>query len=129
VVRWECWCLDGLDASAGGGRLADGGDCDSAHDLPIFPNLAKDMVPDGPNQLWVTEITYVAITGGCVDVAIILDAWSRRVVGNAIGRSIDVRLQGRTPRHGSNLHQNCMRANFACRLSTELCDFKRPTLF
>jgi putative transposase len=65
---------------------------DSAHDLPIFPNLAKDMVPDRPNQLWVADITYVAITGGFVYVAVILDAWSRRVVGYAIGRSIDVRL-------------------------------------
>ncbi len=65
---------------------------DSAHELPIFPNLAKDMAPDGPNQLWVADITYVAITGSFVYVAVILDAWSRRVVGYAIGRSIDVRL-------------------------------------
>ena len=65
---------------------------DSDHELPIFPNLAKNMVPDGPNQLWVADITYVAITTGFVYVAVILDAWSRRVVGYAIGRSIDVRL-------------------------------------
>ena len=65
---------------------------DSDHELPIFPNLAKDMVPDEPNQLWVADITYVAITIGFVYVAVILDAWSRRVVGYAIGRSIDVRL-------------------------------------
>ena len=37
---------------------------DSDHDEPIFPNLAKDMVLDGPNQLWVADITYVAIAGG-----------------------------------------------------------------
>ena len=65
---------------------------DSDHELPIFPNLAKDMVPDEPNQLWVADITYVAITIGFVYVAVILDAWSRKVVGYAIGRSIDVRL-------------------------------------
>jgi putative transposase len=65
---------------------------DSTHELPIFPNLAKDMTPTGPNQLWVADITYVAITIGFVYVAVILDAWSRRVVGYAIGRSIDVRL-------------------------------------
>ena len=59
---------------------------------PIFPNLARDIVPDGPDQLWVADITYVAITGGFVYVAVILDAWSRRVVGYAIGRSIDARL-------------------------------------
>ena len=47
---------------------------------------------DGPNQLWVADITYVAITTGFVYVAVILDAWSRRVVGYAISRSIDARL-------------------------------------
>jgi putative transposase len=65
---------------------------DSNHDDPIFPNRAADRVVDGPNQLWVADITYVAITAGFVYVAIILDAWSRRVVGYAISRSIDARL-------------------------------------
>ncbi len=65
---------------------------DSDHGGPIFPNLAKDIVPTGPNQLWVADLTYVAVTGGFVYVAIILDAWSRRVVGYALSRSIDVRL-------------------------------------
>lgn len=65
---------------------------DSDHGGPIFPNLAKDIVPDGPNQLWVADLTYVAVTGGFVYVAIILDAWSRRVVGYALSRSIDARL-------------------------------------
>jgi putative transposase len=65
---------------------------DSAHELPIFPNLAKGMTPTAPNQLWVADITYVAITGGFVYLAVILDAWSRMVVGYAISRSIDVRL-------------------------------------
>lgn len=65
---------------------------DSDHDLPIFPNIAKGLVVDGPNQLWVSDITYVAIAAGFVSVAVILDAWSRRVVGYAIGRSIDARL-------------------------------------
>lgn len=65
---------------------------DGDHELPIFPNLAKGMVPNGPNQLWVADITYVAILTGFVYVAVILDAWSRKVVGYAIGRTIDVRL-------------------------------------
>ena len=65
---------------------------DSDHDHPIFPNRAKKLVLDGPNQLWVADITYVAIAVGFVYVAIILDAWSRKVVGYAISRSIDARL-------------------------------------
>ena len=64
----------------------------SDHDGPIFPSLAKDLVPAEPNQLWVSDITYVALPTRFVYVAIILDAWSRLVVGYAIGRSIDARL-------------------------------------
>jgi putative transposase len=47
---------------------------DSDHDSPIFPNLARDLVVDGPNQLWVADITYIAITPGFVYLAAILDA-------------------------------------------------------
>lgn len=65
---------------------------DSDHDQPIFPNLAKDLNPSGPDQLWVSDITYVPVTGGFVYVAIVLDAWSRRVVGYALSRAIDARL-------------------------------------
>src|SRR2546423_17698 len=48
----------------------------SNHDGPLFPNLAKDVVPTGPNQLWVADITYIAIAVGFVYLAAILDAWS-----------------------------------------------------
>lgn len=65
---------------------------DSNHDQPIFPDRSKDIILDGPDQLWVADLTYVAISGSFAYVAIILDAWSRRVVGYAIGRSIDSRL-------------------------------------
>jgi putative transposase len=64
----------------------------SNHDSPIFPNRTEDLVLSGPDQLWVADITYVAIPGRFIYVAVILDAWSRRVVGYAISRSIDARL-------------------------------------
>ena len=50
---------------------------DSDHDSPIFPDLARDRIVDGPNQLWVADITYIAIATGFVYLAAILDAWSR----------------------------------------------------
>lgn len=65
---------------------------DSDHDQPIFPNRARDMVVDGPNQLWVADLTYVAVAVGFVYVAVIMDAWSRRIIGYAMSRRIDVRL-------------------------------------
>jgi putative transposase len=65
---------------------------DSNHESPIFPDLARGRVVDGPNQVWVADITYIAIATGFVYMAAILDAWSRRVVGYAISRSMDARL-------------------------------------
>ena len=64
----------------------------SEHDNPVYPDRARDVVPVGPDQLWVADITYIAIDTGFVYLAVILDAWSRRVVGYAISRSIDARL-------------------------------------
>ena len=65
---------------------------DSEHDSPIFPNLARGLIPTGADQLWVADITYIAIGRGFVYLAVILDAWSRRVVGYALSRQIDTRL-------------------------------------
>ena len=88
---------------------------DSNHDSPVFPDRARDLVIGGPNQLWVADITYIAITGGFVYLAVILDAWSRRVVGYAISRAIDARLaaaalkaaiQARSPPEGCVHHSD-----------------------
>jgi putative transposase len=65
---------------------------DSDHDGPIFPLVAKEFEVHGPDQLWVADLTYVAIATGFVYVAVILDARSRRVLGYAIARTIDARL-------------------------------------
>jgi putative transposase len=47
---------------------------DSDHEESIFANRAAELLPDGPDQLWVADITYVAILTGFVYVAVILDA-------------------------------------------------------
>ena len=61
----------------------------SNHDGQIFSNLAKGLELDGPDQLWVSDITFVAIAIGFVYLAVILDARSRRVAGYALGRTIE----------------------------------------
>src|SRR5260370_31721291 len=65
---------------------------DSDHDQPIFPNRVKDIILDGPDQLWVADITYVAITAGVLCFAVILHAPSPPRVGFAITPSLDPRL-------------------------------------
>lgn len=61
-------------------------------DHPDLPGLARDRIIDGPNQLLLADTTYIAIATGFVYLAEILDAWSRRVLGYAISRSIDARI-------------------------------------
>lgn len=63
---------------------------DSDHDGPIFPFVARDFEVHGPDQLWVADLTYIG--SGFAYAALVLDAWSRRVIGYAIGRRIDARL-------------------------------------
>ena len=65
---------------------------DSDHDSPIYPNVARAYCAHGSDQLWVGDITYIAIATGFAYLAVVLDAWSRKVVGYGLGRSIDVRL-------------------------------------
>ena len=55
--------------------------------------VVQDLTPTGPNQLWVGDITYIRTRGHpFVYLAVILDAWTRRVVGYAVSRRIDARL-------------------------------------
>lgn len=65
---------------------------DSNHDYPIAPNLAKDLKPEKPNELWVADITYIRLLAGFVYVAMILDGFSRKAIGYAVSRNIDRHL-------------------------------------
>ncbi|HSR55024.1 MAG TPA: IS3 family transposase [Alphaproteobacteria bacterium] len=57
------------------------------------PDLVeRDFSADGPNRLWVADITYVPITAGFLYLAVVLDAWSRRVVGWAMERHLRTEL-------------------------------------
>ena len=65
---------------------------DSAHDLEVFLNLACRMTLTGINQLWVADITYIRLQREFVYLAVILDAFSRKVVGWALDRTLASRL-------------------------------------
>lgn len=61
----------------------------SGHGLPVYPNLAGDMVLSGINQLWVADITYIRLRREFVYLAVVLDAFSRRCIGWNLGRRLD----------------------------------------
>lgn len=65
---------------------------DSRHALRVYPNLARDFAPAGMNQLWVADLTYIRLRAEFVYLAVILDAWSRRVIGWALGRTLETEL-------------------------------------
>jgi putative transposase len=65
---------------------------DSKHGLPIYRNLAKEMVLSDINQLWVADITYIRLATEFVYLAVLLDAFSRSCIGWALQRSLEATL-------------------------------------
>ena len=64
----------------------------SNHGRKIYPNLARDLVLTGVNQLWIADLTYIRLREEFVFLAAILDAFSRRVIGWALDRHLDDEL-------------------------------------
>ena len=65
---------------------------DSDHQLEVYLNLAKRMKLNGVNQLWVADLTYIRLHQEFVYLAVVLDAFSRKVVGWALDRTLAARL-------------------------------------
>ncbi|BAC90616.1 gll2675 [Gloeobacter violaceus PCC 7421] len=65
---------------------------DSEHGFRVYPNLATNLMPSGLNQLWISDITYIRLQEEFVYLAIILDRYSRRVIGWSLSRHIDMEL-------------------------------------
>ena len=65
---------------------------DSDHDLPVYPNRAREMVLTGIDQLWVADITYIRLETEFMYLAVILDAFSRKVIGWALDRTLEATL-------------------------------------
>jgi transposase InsO family protein len=61
---------------------------DSDHDFEVYLNLARRMKLTGVNQLWVADITYIRLKADFVYLAVILDSYSRKVVGWALERTL-----------------------------------------
>ena len=95
---------------------------DSAHSYRVFPNLAQYLELSDVNQLWVADLTYLRLESEFVYLAVVLDAWSRKVVGWALGRNLDHQLtlaalegaiQTRRPSPGL-VHHSDRGSQYAC---------------
>lgn len=64
----------------------------SNHSHPVFPNLIQDLPITSINQVWVSDITYIRLSTAFVYLAVILDLYSRRVIGYHLSRHLDTTL-------------------------------------
>ena len=88
---------------------------DSNHNLRVYPNLAGNMDLTGLDQLWIADITYIRLEMEFVYLAVVLDAFSRRVIGWALDRhleddlaiaALEMAFRRRTPAEGLTHHSD-----------------------
>jgi transposase InsO family protein len=100
----------------------------SNHSRPVYPNLVREMVLTGIDQLWVADITYIRLETEFVYLAVILDAYSRRVIGWALDGTLEdeltmaalrMALESRTPAPGL-VHHSDRGVQYASRDYTDL---------
>jgi len=96
---------------------------DSKHGWRVVPNLARGLIPSGCDQLWVADITYIHLKESFAYLAIVLDAFSRKVVGWALAThlqaslaiaALDMAIADRRPIRGSLIHHSDRGVQYAC---------------
>ena len=95
----------------------------SEHRYKVYPNLARRLEPTAPNQLWVADITYIRLDEAFVYLTVILDAFSRKVVGWAVDNhlraslalsALHMALAKRTVIPGALIHHSDRGIQYAC---------------
>jgi transposase InsO family protein len=102
---------------------------DSRHGWPVVPNLAGGMLLGGLDQLWVADITYIRLQQEFAYLAVILDAFSRRLIGWAMAdhlqaslalEALERAIEARRPRPYSLIHHSDRGTQYACSEYREL---------
>ena len=97
---------------------------DSRHGFAVAPNLVnRDFAPDGPNRVWATDITYIRTMRGWFYLAVVLDLFSRKVVGwsmqpymdrRLVLAALDMAIEARRPAPGTLVHHSDRGVQYAC---------------
>jgi transposase InsO family protein len=102
---------------------------DSRHEWRVVPNLARGLVLTGVDQLWVADITYVRLAEEFAFLAVVLDAFSRRVIGWALDMhlradlataALTMAIDARRPRPDTLIHHSDRGVQYACGQYTSL---------
>lgn len=62
---------------------------DSGHHFHKYPNLIKDVIPSRPNEIWVSDITYIETQEGVCYLSLVTDAYSHKIVGWSLGPTLE----------------------------------------
>src|SRR5207245_4042868 len=132
LLRRECWAVNRkrvLRFMRTGNLLSLGrlafvpATPDSRHDWRVVPNLARGMQVTGLDQLWVADITYLRLLEEFAFLAVVIDAFSRRVVGWAVEvhlraalavAALPMALAARRPQPGQLIHHSDRGVQYAC---------------
>ena len=97
---------------------------DSRHGFAVAPNLVnRNFAPDGPNRVWATDITYIRTMRGWFYLAVVLDLFSRKVVGwsmqpymdrRLVLAALDMAIEARRPAPGTLMHHSDRGVQYAC---------------
>ena len=86
----------------------------SQHQLPVYPNLIRDLIVSGPNQVWVIDLTYIRTEEGFMFLALVTDKGSRKIVGYHCAENLEasgcvraLRMAlAELPRHARPIHHS-----------------------
>ena len=98
---------------------------DSQHPYPCYPNLVKELEITYPDQVWVSDITYIRLQDDFVYLAIIMDVFTRALRGWALSRSLDqaltlTALRGALSTHVPEIHHSDQGVQYAANAYIEL---------
>ena len=109
---------------------------DSRHGFAVYTNLAKDLVPTGPHELWVSDITYLRTDEGFMYLALVMDVYSRKIVGydcsdslEAIGarRALNMALK-QLPPDAQAMHHSDRGTQYCCQEYAEMLERARVSI-
>jgi putative transposase len=98
---------------------------DSAHDFPRYPNLVQGLDIVRPDQVWVSDITYIRLRREFVYLAVIMDVFTRSIRGWHLGRTLDqaltlLALQRAMTRHTAEIHHSDQGIQYAATTYTRM---------
>jgi transposase InsO family protein len=105
----------------------------SKHRFKKYPNIIRDFIPVAPNQLWVSDITYIHLANGFAYLSLITDAYSRKIVGFFLSRDLSAQgplkalkmaLAGNPERNGL-IHHSDRGVQYCCDAYVKLLQDKK----